>query len=55
MVIGPLALLAFAAMPDLKTRRIPRLIAENEAAEHSEFKPGAQATQDIIKKIYTGV
>ena len=54
MVIGPLALLAFAAMPDLKTRRILRLIAENQGLDNSEAKPGAQATQDIIKKMCTG-
>lgn len=30
LFIGPLALIAVAAMPDLRTRRILRLIAENQ-------------------------
>ena len=32
LLIGPFALVAVAAMPDLKTRRILRLIAEQQGA-----------------------
>ena len=36
LFIGPLALIAVAAMPDLRTRRILRLIAENQGIDLSE-------------------
>ena len=54
MLIGPFALLAVAAMPDLKTRRILRLIAENQGVDLSEAKPASQVAQDIIKEKRTG-
>ena len=54
MLIGPFALLAVAAMPDLKTRRILRLIAENQGVDLSEGKPASQVAQDIIKEKRTG-
>ena len=38
LLIGPFALVAVAAMPDLKTRRILRLIAENQGVDLSENK-----------------
>ena len=50
MLIGPFALLAVAAMPDLKTRRVLRLIAENQGVDLSEAKPAGQVAQDIIKE-----
>ena len=40
LFIGPLALIAVAAMPDLRTRRILRLIAENQGVDLSEKKKG---------------
>ena len=54
ILIGPFALLAVAAMPDLKTRRILRLIAENQGIDLSEAKPADQVAQDIIKEKRTG-
>ena len=54
LLIGPFALLAVAAMPDLKTRRILRLIAENQGVDLSEAKPASQVAQDIIKEKRTG-
>ena len=54
MLIGPFALLAVAAMPDLKTRRILRLIAENQGVDLSEAKPASQVAQDIIKEKRAG-
>ena len=54
MLIGPFALLAVAAMPDLKTRRILHLIAEKQGVDLSEAKPAGQVAQDIIKEKRTG-
>ena len=54
LLIGPFALLAVAAMPDLKTRRILRLTAENQGVDLSEAKPAGQVAQDIIKEKRTG-
>ena len=54
MLIGPFAMLAVAAMPDLKTRRILRLIAENQGVDLSAAKPAGQVAQDIIKEKRTG-
>ena len=54
LLIGPFALLAVAAMPDLKTRRILRLIAENQGVDLSGSKPAGQVAQDIIKEKRTG-
>jgi hypothetical protein len=40
ILIGPFALVAVAAMPDLRTRRIVRLIAENQGIDLSEQEKG---------------
>ena len=52
LLIGPFALLAVAAMPDLKTRRILRLIAENQGVnltDDGEPKRAVDVANDIIK------
>ena len=53
LLIGPFALVAVAAMPDLKTRRILRLIAENQGVnltDEGEPKRAVDVANDIIKK-----
>ena len=53
LLIGPFALIAVAAMPDLKTRRILRLIAENQGfnlTDEGEPKRAVDVANDIIKK-----
>ena len=56
LFIGPLALIAVAAMPDLRTRRILRLIAENQGVELSEKRraPTARCWTPGMKKLSPG-
>ena len=53
LLIGPFALVAVAAMPDLKTRRILRLIAEQQGVnltDDGEPKRAVDVANDIIKE-----
>ncbi|QNI98425.1 hypothetical protein [Synechococcus sp. RS9902] len=53
LLIGPFALLAVAAMPDLKTRRILRLIAEQQGGsltEDGEETSAVDRANEILKK-----
>ena len=45
LLIGPFALIAVAAMPDLKTRRILRLIAEKQGVPEDAFGEVPQALE----------
>ena len=45
LLIGPFALIAVAAMPDLKTRRILRLIAEKQGVPEDAFGEVQQAPE----------
>ena len=53
LLIGPFALVAVAAMPDLKTRRILRLIAEQHGVrvtEDDEEMSAVDRANEILKK-----
>ena len=53
LLIGPFALVAVAAMPDLKTRRILRLIAEQQGVsltEDGEETSAVDKANEILKK-----
>ena len=53
LLIGPFALVAVAAMPDLKTRRILRLIAERQGVsvtEDGEETSAFDKANEILKK-----
>ena len=53
LLIGPFALVAVAAMPDLKTRRILRLIAEQQGVsltEDGEETNAVDKANEILKK-----
>ena len=54
LFLGPLGLVAVAALSDRKLRRYIRLMAENQGVDLSEAKPASKVAQDIIKEKRTG-
>ena len=50
LVMGPLGLVAVAALSDRKLRRYIRLMAENQGVDLSEAKPAGDVAKDIIKE-----
>ena len=50
LFLGPLGLVAVAALSDRKLRRYIRLMAENQGVDLSEAKPAGDVAKDIIKE-----